>query len=150
MKDTKKIILIVVGVIVLVGGSSFYGGMKYGQSRVTSGFQNLQNLTPEQRQQRMQQMSNTNGGARLRQGFGGQGFVNGQIIAKDDKSVTIQLLNNGGSKIVFYSGSTQVGEFTVGTSNDLEMGKAVSVNGTVNSDGSITAQGIQIRLAEKK
>ena len=150
----NKIIAIVMG-IAIIGGGAFYAGMKYGQSDsstdpgqgAAAGFANL---TPEQRQQRLQQMGVS--GAGLRNGNrGGGGFVSGEVISKDDpakdgagKSITIKL-PDGSSKIIFYSGTTQIGKMTNGTSNDMEIGKTVSVNGSANSDGSITAQSIQIR-----
>jgi len=114
------------------GGGSAFGG------------QNLQNLSPEERQQRLQELGGNVGGARLRQGFGGQGLATGEIISKDDKSVTVKL-RDGGSKIVFLSGSIEVTKSVSGTLVDLEVGKNISVNGTANSDGSITAQSIQLR-----
>ena len=55
-----KIIALAIGAAVIVGGGSFYGGMKFQQSRgsiyFTGGFQNLRNLSPEERQDRIQQM----------------------------------------------------------------------------------------------
>jgi hypothetical protein len=71
------------------------------------------------------------------------GFAVGEVIAKDKNSVTIKL-NNGGSKIVFYSDATEVGKFTKGTMDDLQVGESVTVSGDANQDGSITAKLIQI------
>lgn len=135
--------IITVIIVVLVGTGSFYGGMKYGENKASSnagpGFGQLQNLTPEQRQQRMQQFQQ-NGGQRR----GGANFAGGEIISRDDKSITVKL-QDGGSKIIFYSSSTTIGKMAMSTPNDLSIGENVMANGTANSDGSITAQQIQIR-----
>ena len=128
---TKKILAIVAAVVVLVGGGSFYGGMKYAQSK-----------TPQRNGQF--------GGANITGGFQGSrngtngGFTAGDIITMDNNSITIKM-RDGSSKIVFYSSTTEVSKFTSGTSSDLAVGKSVNVTGQTNSDGSITAQSIQIR-----
>ena len=151
----NKLIAIVIATAVVVGGGAFFSGMKYAenknlQSRVSQAdFQNLQNLSPEERQQRLQELG-ASAGTEFRGGAGGGqrgvggGFTAGEIIAKDDKSVTVKL-QNGGSKIVFLSDSTEITRFAEGTLSDLEIGKNISVNGTANSDGSVTAQTIQLR-----
>lgn len=131
----NKILLIIFVVAVMVGGGAFYGGMKYQQSKIPFR-QNFQNLSPEERQQRIQQMGVT--GNRT-----GAGFATGEVISKDDKSITVKI-QNGGSKIIFYSNNTEISKFATGTPDDLEVGKTVTVNGTTNQDGSITAQSIQI------
>ncbi len=151
--EKNKLLPIIISIIIAVGGA-FYGGMKYGQSNPATAGQNagigFANLSAEQRQQRLQQ---TGANATERTGNRGSGFINGQIIAKDDKSITVKLPDarlpdgQGSSKIVFYSGSTEVDKSVSGTSADLEIGKTVSVNGSANSDGSVTAQSIQIRPA---
>lgn len=127
----KKILPIII-VLIIVGGGAFYGGMKYGEStRQNFAKQNLGG----------QQMGGNIGGfQRIRS----NGFTSGEIIAKDDKSITVKL-PGGGSKIIFYSDSTEVGKFVNGASSDLEVGKTVIINGTANQDGSITAQSIQMR-----
>jgi len=133
-----KIILVFIGVVIIFGVGSFYGGMKYGQSKnPLSNFsrQNFQNLSPEQRQQLSQ--GRTGGGT-------GANFLNGEIISKDEQSLTIKL-PDGGSKIIFFSDSTEISKFVNGASNDLEVGKTISVNGTTNQDGSLTAKSIQLR-----
>jgi len=132
----KKFLPLILIVIIGVGIGAFYSGMKYAESKALS-----------DRQQRMQQFSTNFGGFHLGPGSsqrGGSGFVVGEIIAKDDKSVTVKL-QNGGSKIVFLSNSTEITKSAAGTLSDLEVGKSVIVNGTANSDGSITAQTIQLR-----
>ena len=150
----NKLITIVIATAVVVGGGAFFGGMKYAESKSLRGrvsqadFQNLQNLSPEERQQRLQELG-ANAGAGFRGGAGGGqrgggGLTAGEIIAKDDKSITVKL-SDGGSKIVFLSDSTTISKMTDGTKSDLEIGKQVTVNGSANSDGSVTAQNIQLR-----
>jgi len=121
-------------VAVLIGGTAFYGGMKYNQSKTAS-----------DKQQRFQQTgANISGGFRGgRSGMMGD-FVSGEIISKDDKSITVKM-RDGGSKIVFLSNTTEIGKFVNGNLADLLVGKNVTINGKANQDGSITAQSVQIR-----
>lgn len=147
----NKLILIVIAVVLVIGAGAFYGGMKYQQSKIpqklTAGnFQNLQNLSPEERQQRLQQFGV--GGGQGNRAQSGGGFIGGEIIGKDDKSITVKM-QDGGSKIVFFSGNTTIAKSTSGSSDDLKTGEQVVANGTSNSDGSVTAQMIQIRPAQR-
>ncbi|MCX6759237.1 MAG: DUF5666 domain-containing protein [Candidatus Nealsonbacteria bacterium] len=128
----KKIIPIIVILILVVGGGAFYGGMKYGQSKGPSR-QAPQNLSPEQRQQFLQ------GGTQR----AGAGFLSGEVIAKDEQSLTLKM-PDGGSKIVFFSDSTQISKTTEGSIGDIEVGKQIMVSGSQNSDGSYTAKTIQL------
>ena len=122
----------------VVGAGSFYGGIKYAQSKAPQG----------RLQQRLQELGANVGGFRGGKTGGQTGgiFTSGEIISKDDKSVTIKL-RDGGSKIVFFSNSTEITKSASGSINDLEVGKNISINSTANSDGSITAQTIQLRPA---
>ena len=135
MKINKtSLIITAIIVILVVAGGSFCGGMAYGKSQKSrAGFP-----------------SGFNGGnfqgARLNEN-GGNGFVSGDIISKDDTSITLKLPNNSGSKIIFYSEASQISKFTAGAASDLTAGTSISVTGTANGDGSITAQTIQIRPA---
>jgi hypothetical protein len=136
---------IILGVIILViGAGAFVGGMKYASS--TGSLQ--ANVFQQNGIGGSQQ---TNGGfAQMgRNGATGKSLgnmVNGEILSKDDKSITIKL-RNGGSQFIFFSPSTQIMKSTTGGSDDLKSGLNISANGTSNSDGSITAQSIQIRPA---
>ena len=139
----KKLLLIII-IAGIVGGGSFYGGMKYNQSKISEGFKQeglgeFRNFPSE-----------ANIGSRFR---GGQfrseegertEFVSGKIISKDNQSITIEL-PDGGSKIIFYAESTEISKFVNGAPNDFEIGKLVTVNGETNEDGSITAKLVQLR-----
>ena len=147
----NKLIPSIIAATVVVAGGAFYVGMKYAEYKNPRGQfsrQDLQNLSPEERQQRLQQFGAS--GTGLRNGGAGSrtpgGFVSGEILSKDDKSITVKM-RDGGSKIIFYSDTTEIGKFIDGALTELESGKTVSVNGTANSDGSITAQSIQLRPA---
>lgn len=137
-KNMKKNLIILIVVAVVVGVAAFYGGMAYGKSKATPAFGQGNRAAG----------ANFAGRQGPSTGLGRSGgSANGQIIAKDDKSITIQMGNNGGSKIVFYSASTEVSKFDKGDASDIAVGQSVMINGTANSDGSVTAQTIQIRPA---
>lgn len=141
----NKIIIGFIIAVIVVGAGSFYGGMLYGKSKGgKNSAQNFQNLSPLERQQRVGQMGGVQGRGGNR--AAGGGFVNGDIIAKDDKSITVKS-GDGGSKIVFLSGATQIMKSVDGSTVDLEMGKNVIITGSANSDGSLTAESIQLRPA---
>jgi hypothetical protein len=74
------------------------------------------------------------------------GFTTGQVAAISSSSLTLQLAN-GNSEVVFYSSSTLISEPMTVPVSDLSSGTNVMVAGTTNSDGSLTAQSIQVRTA---
>jgi hypothetical protein len=132
---TKKYIITTIVIAVVVGAGGFFGGMQFQKSRkLTVGG----NLTAAQRQQ----FANGN-----RMGVRSAGnFAGGEIISKDDKSITVKT-QDGSTKIVFYSGITQINKPTAVDASQLNTGDNVIVTGTTNSDGSVTANNIQIRPA---
>lgn len=129
--------IIVVLLIIIVGSGAFYGGIKYQQSKQRNVFS----------QAAGQRGANRNG-----QGLGGnrQGFrpVNGEIISADDKSITVKI-QDGSSRIVFLSDKTILNKADEAEKTDLKVGEKVAVFGTDNSDGSVTAQNIQINPVEQ-
>ncbi len=146
----KKILTIII-LVILAGAGGFYAGMKYQESKTPTAadFQNLRNLSSQQRQQMFGQ-SGANASGTLAGGRGGgnlpagrQDVATGEIIAKDDKSITIKL-RDAGSKIIFFSDSTKITKSADGSLNDFEIGKTAIVGGKQNSDGSITAETIQL------
>jgi hypothetical protein len=143
---TKKLLSIFIVIVLIIAGGAFFAGMKYGQGKGSGSFSRagFQNPSSEERQQRIQQ-AGTAGGFRTMGGNNrGNGFISGEIISKDDASITVKL-PDGGSKIVFFSEATDITKSAEGTSGDLTTGEAVMVSGTSNSDGSITANLIQLR-----
>ena len=142
----SKSIAITVVVALIVGGAGFYGGTVYeknslaaaGQGRMAAGGNFAGRNGGAQGQVR-------SGAAGMRGGNNG-GFISGQITAMDDKSITVKD-RTGSSKIILYSSSATIGKTVDGSASDLATGQDVMVNGTVNSDGSVTAQNIQIRPA---
>lgn len=133
----NNIIVSVLVTLVVGGGIGFYAGMKYTSSSVS---------TAQAQAGQFQR-----GGGTGRGGRAGGGIVSGQILTKDASSITVQLLSNqndatpAGSKIVFLSGTTQVMKAAQGSVSDLSIGDQVTVMGSANSDGSVTAQTVQIR-----
>ena len=140
----KKTFILVIIVVVVVGTGAFWGGMVYGKSHAAGNLSAsaFGNMTGQQRQQFFAgNGGQTANGGRMR---GNGGFSNGQIIAKDDKSITLKM-PDGSTKIIFYSTSTITEKTVNTTAADLSVGQNVATTGTANSDGSITAQTISIR-----
>ncbi|NMB48351.1 hypothetical protein GYA13_02800 [Candidatus Kuenenbacteria bacterium] len=129
----KKTLPIMIVIVVLVAAGSFYGGTKYQSSKIPSRGQFTGGP---------QGMMSGPGGMN-RAGNSSMSFIGGEIISKDDQSVTIKL-NNGGSKTVLYSASTTIGKMATGTADDLSIGTSVMVTGKSTTDGSLTAESIQI------
>ena len=139
----KEKVFPIIGVALVVGTVGFFIGSKFGSgSRPASMQGDFQNLTAEQRQQRLQQFGGGVSGGRQMGSDGGS--ISGEILSKDEKGVTVKL-PDGGSKIVFFSDKTQIMKSTAGSISDVVVGGQVTVNGSSNSDGSVTAQSIQIR-----
>ena len=78
----------------------------------------------------------------------GQNMVSGEIINKDQTSITIKL-KDGGSKIVFLTNKTTIQKTTEGTLGDLIIGNQITANGQSNTDGSLNATLSQQRLLLK-
>ena len=129
----KKYIILSVIAALVIGGGAFYGGMVYARSSAP--------VAPTASAFAAARAGRT-GGAGARAG----GALSGQILSKDATSVTVEA-SDGSSKIVFYGDSTRIGLTTDGTSDDLTTGSNVTIVGTTNTDGSVTASMIQVRPA---
>jgi hypothetical protein len=140
----SKSTIVTVTIVVIIGSGTFYGGTIYEKNILTS--QGLLRSANRNGFSQGSPQGQNNPGPR---GRNSGGFIAGQILSKDDKSVTIKT-PDGGSKIVFFSDSTQVGKTAEGSISDLDSGQEVMIGGTPNSDGSLTAQNIQIRPVQPK
>ncbi len=72
------------------------------------------------------------------------GFVSGEVISQDSQSITVKLKETG-TKIVFFSTSTQIMKTSSGSISDISVGSNLTITGKPNADGTLTAQSIQIR-----
>ena len=126
IKYMNKKTYIIIGFVV-VAGLSFYAGTKYNQNSA----------------------SGRGNGTAFQRGNGARnagGVVSGEILSKDDTSITVKT-RDGGSKIVFLTKNTPVMKSVPGANDDLGTGTSVMVIGNSNADGSVNAQSIQIRAA---
>lgn len=89
-------------------------------------------------------LGNQNGQTRTFNRTSGSGGISGEVIAKDDKGITVKL-RDGGSKIVFYSGKTLISKTASSTIDGVTIGERVMIVGTSNVDGSVSAESIQLR-----
>lgn len=119
-------LLSVVGLLIVVGIVSFWGGSRYQKSKVP----------------------NFRGGQQMRLNNnrpGGQGVINGEITAVDDNSITVKTMD-GSSQIILLSSSTIYKKMADGGKSDLSIGKKVMVTGNKDNSGSISAGQISIGM----
>jgi hypothetical protein len=133
MKKQTAIISLAAAVVI-AGALGFWIGSAHTKNKTTA--------------KRAAFMQGGNGGFN-RDGFAGQGmrgggFITGTVIDANDSSITVKSMD-GSSKIILLGDTTMIAKSTAGAKTDLTAGTGVVINGTQNSDGSITATNIQIR-----
>ena len=140
----NNVMMVAIATAVVAGGIGFFGGVSY-QKQQTPSF-------GSGRLGMMGQGGNTvaigqgrTGGQR---GMMGLRPVTGEIISNDDTSITVKL-NDGSSKIVFFSEKTVINKASGASKSDLANGQRVAVFGETNTDGSVTAQNIQLNPQER-
>jgi hypothetical protein len=129
VKRMKNNLVITIVIVIIVGAAAFFGGIQYQKSKTPS-------------------FAQGQGGFRQRMGQGQQGQtafrpVRGNVLSIDNNTMTVKL-QDGSSKIVILSGGTAFMKEASATKDDLKVGDTVMATGTSNSDGSVTAQSIQI------
>lgn len=131
--SSQNILAGAVVMVLLVGVAAFYGGMKYESSKMGATMA------------RSGQFAGRMGGPMQGRGRMGAGFVNGEVLSRDENSITVKTASS--TQIVFMAPSTTVLKSVSGEASDLVAGVDVTAMGTPNADGSITAQSVSIRPA---
>lgn len=123
---------------IIVGGGAFYAGMSYASSK-----------TPATQSGFTAGMGGAGGfaGRTGARGGAGGGFTAGTIVSSGNGTISIQQQNGSSTEIVLVGPSTQILKTIAGSAGDLSVGTTVTISGTSNSDGSMTASAIQIRPA---
>lgn len=137
MKQKNNNLWIVLVVALLAGGVGFLGGFQYEKNR-----------QPVFANRNGQYIGMMGGGVGGRNGAGQMGQnrfrpIVGEIATKDETSITVKS-QDGSSKIVLLTTSTAIEKTESGTNADIAVGKNVRILGTENTDGSVTAQDIQL------
>lgn len=125
-KTVRIIVLVVVGILLFYAGTQYAKNQPAAASVGTSAY------------------AGRTGAARTGAATGAfGGGTSGTVVSVDPESITIGL-KAGGSMIVFYGTSTPITLTTSGTVSDITTGSNITVTGTANSDGSLSAQSIRI------
>lgn len=130
--DKNKLIIAVL--VIIATGLGFFGGVKYQQGKSSPTQQFAGNFN----------RNGINGnGQRISRNGNGMGATVGEIVNADSSSITVKM-QDGSSKIVLFNDKTQINKAAQGSVSDLTTGTQVAVFGSSNSDGSVTAQNIQL------
>ena len=135
----KNVIISFIIVAILFGGGGFYWGVYYQKSQIT--VPDFFQMDPSQGPRGMGNINGSTNRGNGPAGFGG--MTRGEVLSVDGRSVVVKL-QEGGSKTIYYSYATTVQKSTSGSISDVQVGETVMVNGSSNSDGSVTAQTIQL------
>ncbi len=127
----NQVIIAVIITAIAVGIAGFYGGFLYQKSKSNLGFSG--------------RFSSPAGRFRFAGGTAGpnNSIVRGTILSNDGKTMTVKL-PNGSSKIIVLAPQTNVTEATQAAQTSLQTGKIVTIFGTSNPDGSVTADNVAI------
>jgi hypothetical protein len=136
----KNIMILVAAILIIVAAvGSFFGGIFYQRNQLP--FFSIGTLG---------QNGSREGNFAARFGQNGQASQNtnfrpvrGQVLSIDSNSMTVKM-SDGSTKIIVLSSSTVYMQSTKASLGDIKAEDTVNVVGTQNSDGSVTAQDIQI------
>ena len=125
-------ILVAVILIIVAAAGGFFGGMMYQKNQTPSfaGAAGRENFAGRF-------------GSQAGQNAAAFRPVRGQVLDMSNNSLTVKM-SDGSTKIVVLSASTAFMQSTKAALSDVKTGDTVNVVGTANSDGSVTAQQVQI------
>lgn len=125
--------VIVFVLVIGVGALSFFAGMQYQKAQLPSGFTG-------------RTFSRTGTGqmqtGTIRRTGSGQPIM-GEVMEIDDLSFTVKL-SDGSSRIVLMSNKTIFNKTASVEKSEIKKGEKVGVFGVTNTDGSVTAQSVQL------
>lgn len=143
--SNQKIVIACVITAVLAGGVGYVGGVKMSPLKRSVMFNSRSGQTMNLRNNN-QNNQNGNGITNAPNMMGRGGAITGEVIAKDNKSLTIKM-SDGSSKIVIISDKTNYRMASESSLDKIEVGTKVATFGDSNSDGSTTATSIEINPA---
>ena len=143
MKNSNVVIIGIIAIVFAALG--FFSGMKYQQTKIPSfSRNNVQGMMGQN-----EKLSNGTGTKNIRTGMGAtneNGLRMGTIAGMDETSITLKM-QDGSSKIIILAESTTYKKTAEAVKDNVQVGDTVVITGTTNTDGSITAQQIQINPA---
>jgi len=161
--DKKTIATYVIIAVIAFGGGFFV--RKYSAGTTLA---DLNKLTADERRTALSDAGVTDGmgpggtrptggnrtGGAARGGFAGgaagESFVTGEILSVDTNSITVKS-SDGSSKIVYTSGETKVSKSVSGALADIKPQEFVTITGSADAAGILTARTIQLRdITSKK
>lgn len=124
--------LIVLLIVIGVGVLAFFGGVQYDRSKQTSVSRSF-----------MTGAGRTGGITTGMRRVGSNQPISGEILNMDNSSITVKL-TDGSSRIILLSDKTIFSKTTSVDKTELKVGEKVGVFGTNNTDGSVSAQNVQL------
>lgn len=133
MEKYNKYIKFIIPAVAIV---FFAGGFWYGSSSTKSQVPNLANIQGRQ--------FNNPGQNTQSMMMRGGGMTQGEVLSMDDTGITVKG-RDGGSKIIIISSGTKILKNVDANKADLKVGSNVTISGTANADGSISANSVSLR-----
>jgi hypothetical protein len=125
----------IMGIILATGLTSFIAGTKFEASKRNSTITNQ--INPSRNGRNLNRLSQNE-----------NNMIRAQIISRDEASITVKLAD-GSTKIILLSEKTLIEKTSQATKADIKNNDQALILGKTNSDGSITAQSIQLNPAPR-